>query len=704
MAIWRRFLRFALILFVVGLGAAVLLGLRERAAPAAGLVVQRSDPDAVIQTRTSRIVQTDSAGDNFNLVAGRQLTYPGGDVRLLDGVEMTVGARDDREAFDLQSAEATIDGDKTEVRLDGGVRFATGGGLEAHTEQVFYTDADGIVRMPGAASFERDGMRAAARQAVYDRARDFLRLWGDARVALPASGRPTDISAAAAMIAQTDGYMTFDGGVAVDADRLQMTASRAWVEVAGELAALEALQLQENARILGRRREPGQLRAMAASDIRLGYAEEGRRLERATMIGGARLGLFGSDGDSGTEIAAQSMDVGFTSSGDGVSALEARTGVVVDMPRGRSGPEQRIGADALHGASTSGRSLDRARFEGDVEYRERGGNGGRSGRAERLEATFAAGLAALEDATFRGEVTFEDGAVQALGDEARYLIADDAIELLRVAPSGRLPRVVDRRGSMQAGRIRLAFDGPRIAAQDDVESVLSGTADAGGAGGAQRPGLLDSTQPVLVIAGELLYDGRAQTAAYGDGARLWQGETQFRGDTIVLDEAVGDLRIDGAAWTRFPVTQINDDTGLPEESLSTGRGGAMRYERAEHRVTYTTAAGLDGPQGDLTADTIQVQLHADDNTLDRVTAAGKVMLTSPGRRVSGDTLVYHDADGRYEMEGQPVRMVEEVDGECRETTGRTLTFFIAADDVSVDGQAEIRTATASGKCPELMRE
>lgn len=701
MAIRRRFLRFALILFVVGLGATVLLGLRERAAPAAGLVVQRSDPNAVIQTRTSRIVQTDAAGDNFNLVAGRQLTYPDGDVRLLDGVEVTVGARDDREAFDLQSAEATVDGDKTEVRLDGGVRFATGGGLEAHTEQVFYTDADGIVRMPGAASFERDGMRASARQAVYDRARDFLRLWGDALVALPASGRTTDISAAAALIAQTDGYMTFDGGVAVDADRLQMTASRAWVEIAGEPIALEVLQLQENARILGRRRVPGQLRAMSASDIRLGYAEEGRRLERATMIGDARLGLFGSDGDQGTEIDAQSMDVGFTSGGDGVSALEARTGVVVDMPRGRSGPDQRIGADALHGASTSGHSLDHARFEGNVEYSERGGGGSRSGRADRLEATFATGLAALEDATFRGGVTFEDGAVRAFGDEARYLIADDAIELLRVAPSGRLPRVVDRRGSMQAGRIRLAFDGPRIAAQDDVESVLSETAVAGGA---QRPGLLDSARPVLVIAGELLYDGRAQTAAYGGGARLWQGETQFRGDTIVLDEAVGDLRIDGAAWTRFPVTQIDDATGLPEESLSTGRGGAMRYERAEHRVTYTAAAGLDGPQGDLTADTIQVHLHADDNTLDRVTAAGDVMLTSPGRRVSGDTLVYHDADGRYEMEGQPVRMVEEEDGECRETTGRTLTFFIAADDVSVDGQAEIRTATASGKCPELLRK
>jgi hypothetical protein len=73
------------------------------------------------------------------------------------------------------------------------------------------------------------------------------------------------------------------------------------------------------------------------------------------------------------------------------------------------------------------------------------------------------------------------------------------------------------------------------------------------------------------------------------------------------------------------------------------------------------------------------------------------------------------------MSGEPVRIIEEVKEEesedeapselpedeilstrCRETTGRTLTFFITADDVSVDGQAEARTETASGECPELM--
>ena len=170
----------------------------------------------------------------------------------------------------------------------------------------------------------------------------------------------------------------------------------------------------------------------------------------------------------------------------------------------------------------------------------------------------------------------------------------------------------------------------------------------------------------------------------------------------MLDEAVGDLRIEGAARTRLPLARADDDGGLPREPLSTGRGAAMRYDNAARLVTYTRDAGLQLPRGELTADEIQVHLRADDHALDRVTAAGNVTFASPGRRVAGDTLVYHDADGRYEMAGRPVRLIEAVDAECRETTGRTLTFFRTTDDVSVDGQAGVRTATASGKCPESM--
>ena len=423
-------------------------------------------------------------------------------------------------------------------------------------------------------------------------------------------------------------------------------------------------------------------------------------LPEQALAGDARLALFGT-GERGTEIGAGSMDVGFAADGGGVSSLAAQEGVVLDVAGDGSGPVQRITADTLRGTSGSGDTLEQVRFDGSVEYREAGrtADGERIGRADRLETAFTSGLSALAGATFRGRVAFEDGEVRGFGHEARYRVAENTVDLTGVDASGQAPRVVDRRGSVQAATIRLVFDGPRIAAREDVESVLRPAADVAG-GGVRRPALLDSGQAVFVVADELAYDGRTRTGTYAGGARLWQGETQFQGDTIVLDEALGDLRIEGAARTRFPLTRTDDDSESPHGSPSAGRAAAVRYENAARRVVYTTDARLQLPRGELAADEIQVHLRATGNALARVTAAGNVTFASPGRHVAGDTLVYRAADGRYEMAGRPVRMLEEVDAACRETTGRTLTFFRATDDVSVDGRAGVRTATASGECPE----
>ena len=720
MIAWRRQIRIALALFVVGLGLAVLFGLRERAEPARAVVVERMDPDAVIQTRGSRIVQADSFGDNLRIVADRQLTYSDGRLRMIDGVEITVESRDDREGFTLQGTEASVDADQTEIELTGSVRFAAANGLEATTDSAFYSQSDGVVRMPGTATFLRDDMEASANSAEYDRTSDLLRLSGDAVVTLTTDDAATVIASHSAAIAETNGFMTFDGGVRIEADARQMTADRAGVTMVDGTSQLEALELHGGARIVGSAPEPGELREMTASDIRLDYDETGQSIERATLDGAAHLELFGTAGRRGTQVAGRSMVVTFTMDGTGVDTLSARDNIVLDIPAADDRPAQRVTADVLRGTSESGNGLERAEFEGSVEYREtrrdpETESDTRIARAQRLETTLGDGLSALERATFHGDVTFEDGQVQGRGDQAHYVVVDNTVELILSDTAARIPRVVDRRGSVQARNIRIGFEGPRIDARGDVESVLSQSSVDGTTGDVKRPGLLDGAEPVLVTAGELSYDGELETATYSGGAHLWQGDTEFRGDTIVLDEAAGNLEIDGAARTRFRVTQINDDTGLPEESLTNGRAMSMHYADDLRRVTYTTDARLSGPRVDLTADVIEVYLHENSNALDRITASGEVTLVMTGRLASGESLVYYDADGRYEMQGEPVRIVEEDGGEgeeegqengadeCRETTGRTLTFFITADEVSVDGQAEARTETATGECAELMR-
>ena len=700
MAFWRHPLRIGLALVVVGVSAAVFLNLRQRAEPVQAVVVQRTDPDAIIQTRGSDVVQADAFGDNIRVVAAQQMTYAGGGLRMTDGVEVTVEARDDRDGFVLRSRTATVDAGKTELSLSGDVRLVAGGDLEASTESAHYTESEGVVRMPGAATFVRGDMQASAARSVYDRSADLLQLHSRAAVTLAGAGETTTtIGSDSATVAQADGYMAFEGGVSIDAGGLLMEAARAHADLIPDSTRIKALALGDGVQIAGSESGAGQLRTMAAADIELAYSEEGGAIEQATLTGGARLSLAGSVPDRGSEIGAASMEIGFVADGDGIGGLTARDDVALQLPAVESSAEQRIEADALEVDGLSGDGPEEARFTGGVEYREQGAADGASrvARAEELEATLAGGLSSLEAATFRGGVTFEDGGIVGQGDAAHYLIADNAVELVAAEEEGQAPRVVYERGSVRAETLRIGFSGPQIGAQGGVESVLGGA--AGEDAGAEYPGLVDAVEPLLVTASQLVYDGAEQLVMYAGSAHLWQGDTTFRGETLVLDEATGNLLIDGAVQTRFSMSRLNQETEEVETSLATGSAEAMRYEQELHRVTFAGAAHLDGPQGDLQADHIQVQLQTDDLTLDRVTASGSVTLLIPGRVVSGDRLVYHDAGGRYEIEGQPATFVEQVDKGCRETLGRTLTFFTTANDVSVDGQSQVRTATASVACP-----
>jgi lipopolysaccharide export system protein LptA len=85
--------------------------------------------------------------------------------------------------------------------------------------------------------------------------------------------------------------------------------------------------------------------------------------------------------------------------------------------------------------------------------------------------------------------------------------------------------------------------------------------------------------------------------------------------------------------------------------------------------------------------------------IDRLEAFTDVNVRLDTRVATGDRLTYFDQDGRYVITGiatVPVTIIEE----CRETTGRTVTFFRSSERVIVDGNEEIRTQSRrGGSCP-----
>ena len=717
--------------------------------------MERVDPDAVIQTRGSRLVQADAAGENLRVVSDLQSTYPDGRLRLLGHVKVILAERADREGFVLTGDEATLNSDQTRIELTGIVRMKAGDGLRAETEEASYDDSDGIVRMPGPTTFHDVGLNATGERAEYDRRQTVVRLRSSAQVDLVGNGDPTRIRSEAATLARAESYMEFDRDVAVETRTLRMAADGARAVFLEESSELESLELQRNARIVAIEPSPGGLRDLGSDRVRLSYVagEQGRRLDQAVLIGDAQAAVYSSDGESGSQIYGQSMQLDFFEDGslralvaqdevklrlpnydsrdggfgsevrgqlvrlefaaDGaLRALVARDEVKFRLPDSDSGPSQVVTANKLTATGHGDQGLDSTLFEGNVVYVEvsrtsDGSKGSRRTEADRMEADLAPGLTNLQVARFIGHVRFDDGERVGESDEALYSVESGSVTLLTSEPANRAPRVIDHRGSIQGTTITLQLDGGRIEAVEEVKSVLTKTEgpfmEASGEA-VRRPSLLDTNEEVSVVASALVYNRETAVATYSGDARLWQTDTAFAGDEIILNETNGNISATGEVRTRSLVNQIDDVTGLHEDQVTTGEATQFVYDEALHRATYTELARLTGPQIDLRANLITLFLQTDSRTLERIEAIGGVDLLMSGRRVTGESLVYHDADGRYEMEGVPVRMTEEVESGCRDTTGRRLVFFVAKDAFSVNGESEVRTETTiTGDCQELGR-
>ena len=160
------------------------------------------------------------------------------------------------------------------------------------------------------------------------------------------------------------------------------------------------------------------------------------------------------------------------------------------------------------------------------------------------------------------------------------------------------------------------------------------------------PGLLKQDKPASVNAAALEYDGAAGKATYTGAVTLWQGDTSLRADTITIDQQKGDLVATGNAVLRLSL----------ENGESVGQAHEIRYDDERRLVTYlspppSTSRGtstppraaqagrigaaptrpsqphLNGPQGDLSADRLELFLAEDVSALDRLEAYDRVTTT-----------------------------------------------------------------------------
>src|SRR5690606_28499166 len=123
-------------------------------------------------------------------------------------------------------------------------------------------------------------------------------------------------------------------------------------------------------------------------------------------------------------------------------------------------------------------------------------------------------------------------------------------------------------------------------------------------------------------------------------------------DVITMNEKTGSLTARGSVVTSLPIAARADE-GAAGNSLA--RAGEFTFDDEKRRAVFVKDATLDGSQGNLQADRIELELAPTSNDLRRLVAEGAVTALVDEREATGDHLVYQPADERYILNGTPVR-------------------------------------------------
>jgi lipopolysaccharide export system protein LptA len=255
---------------------------------------------------------------------------------------------------------------------------------------------------------------------------------------------------------------------------------------------------------------------------------------------------------------------------------------------------------------------------------------------------------------------------------------------------------------VNAGYIEMTLEGPVVNAFESVRAIINpARRDTKSADASKMPSLMRQDRPVNSTSDELIHSGESRSQFSGN-AQLWQGEdTRIKAEEITISGKTGNLSASGAVESRFRVQSTNATTNQKETTAARGNGQTMSYEEASRVITYTGAARLVGPQGDLTAKQIVLRLGENGQDIERLEASGDVTLKETDRITKGNDLHYVAKSQEYRVSGtrdKLVQMISRTDEGCKENTGDVLTFSRTTDSLRIEGRDTSRTESRTVGC------
>ncbi|HEV3141817.1 MAG TPA: LPS export ABC transporter periplasmic protein LptC [Vicinamibacterales bacterium] len=701
MTLWQRRARLVIGVSAIAFGLFVAFAFKRRAeGPAPPPSVQSVDPGAVVVALGGNTQAFQLSRETVSVAFKQQSLYSNGSMKLL-GVTINAEEKNGDSHFKATGNEATSTKDFTSIVLTGNVQLESTD-IRARTEHATYTKSDNTVRAPGPIEITEGKTTASGVGMTFDREHDVMTIADRAVVRMAAEqsgGASTEIACATAVFDRRQHFRRFEHNVRMQRGGQITEADTATAFLNTDNSRIESIELRGGSRIAMDNPAVGALQSLVGRDVTLKYAAAGQAIEHATLAGQTKVVVAGAAGHPGRQISAESMDVALAADGTTPTSVIAHERVELMLPaEGTDTPLRTIQAPALDAKGQPGRGLTRALFSGNVQYREKSAKAERAANAGTLEVGLKPGLSEIEDARFSHAVHFEEGALSAIAAAARYDPEKGTLALSGSEAGAAVPRVLNQQIAIDAAAIDVTLEGPKVQAKGTVKSLLQ-PAKKGSQGdnGVKMPSMLKQDLPVNVTADALDYDGTRSLATYSGDARLFQADTSFKAETIVVDDKLGDLSASGGVTSTTMLQQSDKDKKNNGKSRSTATSKEMKYEDEIRRLTYTDNAHLVGPDGDMSAARIELYLKPSGDELERAEAYENLTLREQSRETTGAKLIYTTENETYVITGTPVKIVDQCQ---RETVGRTLTFNKGADSIVVDGNSQIRTQTkgGNGKC------
>jgi LPS export ABC transporter protein LptC len=696
---WQRPARLIIATGAVAFAIVLVFAFRGRDPREERPALPPPDPDAVVQGRGGEVLRFNRAQEEIKVFYNELVTDRDG-TSTLTGVKV-VTEREGR-TFTVSGDEAIISDKATSYTMSGNVVAQASDGLMFRTDRATFFENEGIVRVPGRAEFSRGRMSGSTFGMSYDNNNDIAVLESQVRVTMaPGDGNDEalDLTASHAVLNRAEGALRFERGLTATRPSQTIQADAGVAYLTDDEERLKRVELRGNSRITGTDATPGSLQGMSGRDINLGYAEDGRTLQTADILGAAVVNISGERGQASRKLSAETLTV--TLAADSTpTAVVGRDRVELVLPGETGKPDRTIRSRTLDATGREGQGLTSAGFTGSVQFEELGAGVDRGARSNALDVVLARGLGSIEDATFRGGVRFEDGDLTATSEQARYMLSKDSLQLSGAARGTPPPHVVNEQVTIDADRIDIALVGPVLHAAGNVKSELRPAEKTTPDEAARLPSMLEGDRPVIITAADLVFDEPNGTAVYkGTTERLavlTQGETTIRGVSITYDDNKGDLSAAGSVTTAFTLEEERD--GKVERTPSTATGNDFKYVEAERRAVYTGAARVKGPQGDLTAERIELFLEESGDELQKLEAYDTVTLRDKEWTFTGDRLTYLAESQVTVVTGAPVTMVDRCG---RKQTALKLTHDRRADRITVENGIDQPRTQGGGRtqCP-----